>query len=153
MIGRRLAHYEIVAEIGRGGMGVVYEAVDTQLERRVALKVLPDEVARDPVYLERFEREARSIAALNHPNIVTVHSVEEVDGVRFITMERVRGRDLGSLIGEGGLPLAEFKRRQALHHDAEAGVLRGTVTQRSGSTLDVHLTRTLRLCQLIVGIR
>lgn len=105
MVGRQLGIFTIVAEVGRGGMGVVYEAEDTRLQRRVALKVLPPEIASDPSSLERFQREARAVAALNHPNIVTVHSVEEADGVRFLTMELVRGRSLGDLIGGQGLAL------------------------------------------------
>jgi serine/threonine protein kinase len=80
MVGQRLGSFEIVAEIGRGGMGVVYEAEDVRLQRRVALKVLPPEIASNPASLDRFEREARAVAALNHPNIVTVHSVEEAAG-------------------------------------------------------------------------
>lgn len=89
-------------------MGEVYRARDSRLERDVALKVLPTEVSDDPERLRRFEREAKALAAVNHPNIVTVHSVEEADGVRFLTMELVEGRTLGELIPSGGLSLAAF---------------------------------------------
>ena len=94
MIGRTLGHYEIVALIGRGGMGEVYRARDTKLDRDVALKVLPRDVARDPARLERFSREAKMIAGLNHPHIVTLHAVEEAGGVHFLVMELVDGEPL-----------------------------------------------------------
>jgi hypothetical protein len=87
MIGRTLSHYRIIAKIGSGGMGDVYVAEDLTLHREVALKVLPTELAESDEARARFEREAMTIAALNHPNIVTVYSVEHADGVRFITME------------------------------------------------------------------
>ena len=90
--GQTLLHYRIIEKIGKGGMGEVYAAEDTKLHRRVALKVLPEDVAADPDRQARFEREARAVAALSHPNIVTLHSVEESDGVHFITMELVEGR-------------------------------------------------------------
>src|SRR5262245_37634776 len=105
MVGRQLGQYRIVEELGKGGMGVVYLAEDVRLGRRIALKVLPAEVAADPGRRARFEREARAIAALNHPNIVTLHSVEEVDGVSFLTMELVDGNRLGRLLDSAGLPL------------------------------------------------
>jgi eukaryotic-like serine/threonine-protein kinase len=104
--GGRLGPYEVVGPLGAGGMGEVYLARDTRLGREVALKVLPSETARDPGRLARFEREARALAALNHPNIVTVHAIEEIEGRRVIAMERVAGRPLSALIGPGGLPLA-----------------------------------------------
>src|SRR5580704_17888613 len=99
-----LSHYHILAAIGAGGMGEVYRATDTKLGRQVALKVLPAEMARDPQRLMRFRREARAVAALNHPHIVTIFSVEEAEGVHFLTMELVEGQPLDRLIPEGGLP-------------------------------------------------
>ena len=105
MIGQALAHYRITAAIGAGGMGEVYRATDTRLGRTVALKVLPADMARDPERLERFQREARAVAALNHPHIVTLHSVEEADGVHFLTMELVEGQPLDRVIPKGGLPV------------------------------------------------
>ncbi|HZM71307.1 MAG TPA: protein kinase [Candidatus Cryosericum sp.] len=103
--GQNLGHYRVVRRIGEGGMGVVFSAVDTKLGREVALKILPPDVASDPVRLERFRREAKAVAALNHPHIVTLHSVEEVGGTHFLTMELVDGEMLG--IPPGGLPLAQ----------------------------------------------
>ena len=88
-IGRSLAHYQITAAIGAGGMGEVYRATDIKLGRDVALKILPADMARDLDRLARFQREARSVAALNHPNIVTLFSVEQSDGTHFLTMELV----------------------------------------------------------------
>jgi serine/threonine protein kinase len=89
-------------------MGEVYRATDTRLGRDVALKVLPAEMASHPERLERFRREAKALAALDHPGIVTVHSVEEANGVHFLTMQLVEGQSLGRLIPEGGLPVARI---------------------------------------------
>ncbi|MGD8375396.1 MAG: protein kinase [Acidobacteriota bacterium] len=108
LIGRQIRHYKILDKLGSGGMGEVYLAQDTNLDREVALKILPAEMAQDPMGLQRFEREARAIAALNHPNIVTIYSVEEADGMRFLTMERVDGASLDRKIAPGGLGLQEF---------------------------------------------
>ncbi len=104
LIGRRLGHYVILEPRGRGGMGEVYTAEDTKLERRVALKLLRPEVADVPDRRTRFQREARAAAALNHPNIVHLYSVEESEGLLFITMELVRGRSLRELL-DAGAPL------------------------------------------------
>ncbi|MGD8895309.1 MAG: protein kinase [Acidobacteriota bacterium] len=101
--GSMLGHYRIVRLLGEGGMGAVYVAEDTRLGRKVALKILPSGIADDPDSLARFRREARSAAALNHPGIVTLHSVEEVDGVHFITMELLEGTTLKGLIPAEGL--------------------------------------------------
>ena len=105
MIGTQLGHYRIERLLGTGGMGEVYLADDAKLGRRVALKVLSSTLANDPDRRERFEREARAAAALNHPNIVTIHSVETIDGVPFITLELVDGETLADLIPAEGLPL------------------------------------------------
>lgn len=104
----QLGHYRIVGELGRGGMGVVYLAEDERLRRRVALKVLPERLARDPRALERFAGEARNLVALNHPNIATIHSLEDIDGIRFLTMELIPGIDLGQRLAEGPLPIDEL---------------------------------------------
>ncbi len=105
--GTRLGSYEILSSLGSGGMGEVYRAKDPKLEREIAIKVLPPEMASTE-RLSRFEREAKAVAALNHPNIVTVHSVEESDGIHFITMELVRGKTLTELIPKKGLALNKF---------------------------------------------
>jgi len=105
LIGRTIAHYRITAAIGSGGMGEVYRATDTKLGRVVAIKVLPPEMAESPERLERFQREAKALAALDHPGIVTVHSVEQADGVHFLTMQLVEGQPLARLIHEDGMPV------------------------------------------------
>src|SRR4029453_11751641 len=101
MIGRRLGHFEITGAIGAGGMGVVYRATDLRLQRSVALKLLPPQVAADRDRRSRFEREARAASALNHPNIVTVHEIDSADGVDFIAMELVEGETLDAAIARG----------------------------------------------------
>src|SRR3954468_22773469 len=103
--GTRLGAYEIVSLLGSGGMGEVYRARDSRLGRDVAIKVLPAAFAADADRLRRLEREARAAAALNHPNIVTVHSVEKSDTHLFVTMELVEGRSLALAIPKGGLRL------------------------------------------------
>jgi serine/threonine protein kinase len=94
MIGKTVHHYRVIGTLGVGGMGVVYEAEDPRLSRRVALKFLPDELADDPDATRRFQREARTIALLNHPHICTIYDVDEHDGRRFIAMERLEGVNL-----------------------------------------------------------
>jgi serine/threonine protein kinase/tetratricopeptide (TPR) repeat protein len=105
--GTRLGPYEIIAPLGAGGMGDVYRARDTRLKRDIAIKVLPDDVASSPDRIARFEREATTVAGLNHPNIVTLFSLEEVAGTRFLTLELVEGLNLAALVAPGGLPLAQ----------------------------------------------
>jgi serine/threonine protein kinase len=105
MVGRTVSHYEIVEKIGAGGMGVLYKARDTRLGRIVALKVLPADRVANPERQRHFVQEARAASALNHPHIVTVHDIDEADGVHFIAMEYVEGRTLADAIGRKGLPL------------------------------------------------
>ena len=92
----RVGPYGMLREIGRGGMGVVYLARDERLDRDVAIKALPEELASDPVRLERFEREARTLAQLNHPNVAGIYGVEEQDGQKYLILEHVEGKRLAS---------------------------------------------------------
>ena len=103
--GARLGPYDVAALIGEGGMGKVYRAIDSRLGRAVALKVIAPDMAAAPERLERFRREAKALAALDHPNLVTVFSVEEHDGVHFLTMQLVEGQSLDRLIPDGGLTI------------------------------------------------
>lgn len=103
VIGNTISHYRIIKKLGQGGMGIVWKALDTRLDREVALKTLPPGVADDRERLTRFEREAKTLASLKHPNIVTIYSVEEDQGTRFLTMELVSGEPLTALIPAGGM--------------------------------------------------
>ena len=104
-IGTKLGSYEIVAQIGAGGMGEVYRARDTRLGRSVALKILPGSFSSDGEQLRRFEREARSASALNHPNIITIYELGQEGGIHYIAMELIEGKTLRALLGAGGMPI------------------------------------------------
>src|SRR5262244_4036555 len=105
--GTRLGPYEIIAPLGAGGMGEVYRARDRKLDRDVALKALPDSFVHDPDRLARFQREAKVLASLNHPNIAHIHGLEESDGIRALVMELVEGEDLAQRLTRGAIPIDE----------------------------------------------
>ncbi|HXV77361.1 MAG TPA: serine/threonine-protein kinase, partial [Candidatus Polarisedimenticolaceae bacterium] len=103
--GQSLSHYCLIEKIGEGGMGVVWKAIDTTLDREVAIKVLPDTLAGDAERLARFEREAKLLAALNHPRIASLYGLHATDGGRFLSMELIEGKDLADVLTSGRLPI------------------------------------------------
>ena len=127
-VGTRLGHYQVTALLGEGGMGQVWQATDTQLNRQVALKILPDAFADDPDRLARFQREAQVLASLNHPNIAQIHGIEEAEGTRALVLELVEGPTLADRIAKGpisideALPIAK-QIAEALEAAHEAGVI------------------------------
>jgi serine/threonine protein kinase len=128
MIGKSLIHYEIIAEIGKGGMGEVYQAKDTKLGRDVAIKVLPEEFALDKDRVSRFQREAKLLASLNHPNIAAIHGLEESEGIHFLVMELIEGETLKDRIKSGPIPVEEalklaLQMAEALEAAHEKGVI------------------------------
>ncbi|MBN2052675.1 protein kinase [Candidatus Woesearchaeota archaeon] len=106
--GSTLSHYQILEKLGEGGMGVVWKAKDKKLSREVAIKFLPDKYSKDLEWLNRFKREATTLAAINHPNIITIYAIEEFEGYDFITIEYVQGKSLAELIPQRGMPLEQF---------------------------------------------
>ena len=153
-----LLHYRLVEKIGEGGMGVVWKAVDTKLDREVAIKVLPEAFSRDPERLGRFKREAKAVAALNHPNIVTVHSVEHDpsagsgQGVHWITMELVHGETLTELIPKNGLPLGRFFEISATLAEAISAAHEQGITHRDLKPDNVMVAGDGRLKVLDFGL-
>src|SRR5437879_10921219 len=128
MIGTKLAHYEITSHIGSGGMGDVYQATDAKLGRSVAIKFLPEAFSHDGERVARFQREARVLASLNHPNIAAIHGLEEIDTRHFLVMELVPGETLADRIKRGAMPFEEAlpiarQIAEALEEAHEKGVI------------------------------
>jgi serine/threonine protein kinase len=143
--GTLLGHYEITGSLGAGGMGEVYRAVDRTLGRDVALKVLPDAMAHDPDLLDRFRREARAVAALNHPHIVTIYSVEQSNGVHFLTMELVDGTSLDKQIPSGGLPVDALMTIASQLADALAAAHEKSIVHRDLKPANVMMSASGRV--------
>jgi eukaryotic-like serine/threonine-protein kinase len=148
----RLGSYEIIAPLGAGGMGEVYRARDTRLKRDIAIKVLPDAVASSPERLARFEREATMVAGLNHPNIVVLHSIEEANGTRFLTMELVDGRSLDQSVPPEGLPAARVVEIGIAMADALAAAHEKGVIHRDLKPANVMMTKDGRVKVLDFGL-
>src|SRR5574339_867739 len=146
-----LAHYRILRQVGAGGMGEVYLAEDAKLGRRVALKILAASLADDPERRERFEREARAVAALNHPNITTLYSIEQDDGVLFLTMEFVEGKTLSELIPRGGMTMGQLLHLAIPLVDAIAAAHDRKVTHRDLKPANVMVTSDVRVKVLDFG--
>ena len=150
--GSRIGQYEVISAIGAGGMGEVYRARDTKLGRDVALKILSDSFAADPDRRVRFEREARAIAALNHPNIVTIYSVEESGRTPFLTMEILEGRTIDRLVGPRGLPLPELLAYAIPLVDAVGAAHDRQIVHRDLKPSNVMVTRDGRVKVLDFGL-
>lgn len=152
MIGRRLNHYEIVRKLGAGGMGEIFVAHDSRLRRDVALKLLPPELAENPDRLERFEREAEMVAALNHPNIITIYSVEQAEGLRFMTMELIDGQTLDALVPATGMSVATFLEISIPLADAIASAHAKDIQHRDLKPANVMVTDGGRVKVLDFGL-
>ena len=140
--GTKLGPYEIVGPLGAGGMGEVYRAHDTRLDRTVAIKILPPQVATDPVRKQRFEREAKAISSLNHPNICTLHDIGSQDGVDYLVMECVEGETLAKRLAKGAMPLEQVLKYGAQIADALDKAHRAWIVHRDLKPENIMLTAT-----------
>src|SRR5882757_1324601 len=142
LLGKRLGPYEILSSIGAGGMGEVYRARDTRLDRTVAIKVLPTHVADRSELRERFEREARTIASLNHPHICTLFDIGQQDGINYLVMEYLEGETLAWRLLKGPLPLDQVLRYAIEIADALDKAHRKGITHRDLKPGNIMLTKT-----------
>src|SRR6266849_2084309 len=140
MIGRTLLHYEVIETLGRGGMGVVYKARDTHLDRFIAIKVLPPGKVADADRKRRFVQEAKAASALNHPNIITIHDIDSADGVDFIAMEYVPGKTLDRMAGRRGLKLQEALKYAIQIADARSAAHAAGIIHRDLKPANVMVT-------------
>jgi serine/threonine-protein kinase len=157
LIGKKISHYSVAAKVGEGGMGEVYRASDTRLDRDVALKVLRQDFASDEEHMARFQREAQVLASLNHPNIATIHGFEEAEGLRCLVLEFIEGPTLSELIARGPLPLEEAlniarqvagaleaaHERGIVHRDLKPGNIKIT-PEGAVKVLDFGIAKALR---------
>jgi serine/threonine protein kinase len=150
--GTTLGHYRILSHLGAGGMGEVYRALDTTLGRDVALKVLPPALANDPIRIERFKREARVVASLNHPHIVTLYSVEESRSIHYLTMELVEGETLDARVPSGGLPVAQVLDIAWAVADALTAAHAKNIVHRDLKPANVMITQDNRVKVLDFGL-
>src|ERR1700740_53146 len=141
-VGTKFGPYEIIAPLGTGGMGEVYRAKDTRLGRDVAIKISPKELSADPARKLRFEREAKTISGLNHPNICTLHDVGSQDGVDYLVMECVEGETLAKRLEKGPLPLEQVLKYGAQVADALDKAHRAGVVHRDLKPGNIMLTPT-----------
>ncbi len=155
-IGNRLGSFEVLCELGRGGMGVVYLANDTRLDRQVAIKALPEHLLSDADRLARFQREAKILASLNHPNIGAIHGLEEVNGQQYLILEFIEGETLDQRLGRGPLPIDDAieialqvadaletaHEKGVIHRDLKPGNIMLTTADGTVKVLDFGLART-----------
>jgi serine/threonine protein kinase len=152
IIGKSVAHYHITAEIGKGGMGEVYQAKDQKLGRDVAIKVLPEEFAKDTDRVARFQREAKLLASLNHPNIAAIYGLEESEGTHFLVMEQIEGQTLDDRIKVGAIPVEEsLKLALQIAEALEAAHEKGVI-HRDLKPANIKVTPDGRLLQKVARV-